>query len=281
MRPNTLGVVGLGALGGSVAWHATQSGINRVIGYSPVPRDGVAAVKVGAVTEIAADIERVVRLSDVVVLALPPLATVQALNQIASALEDRPGYCTDISSIKQPVMERAAALGLDRHFAGSHPLVGFRGTGFDAARPDKLDGGIVYVSPLPGGDVAAREIADFWKRVIGAEPVMIDAEEHDGTMAWTSHVPQIVSSALAATLAKKGPKGLTYGTEALETTRAAMGNFDIWAEVLLLNKGRVLSALDAVLFETSRLMVDIEAGEAERIREWLEFGCSWRERMNG
>jgi len=213
------------------------------------------------------------------VIALPPLATVEALNTIASILSDRPGYCTDISSVKTPVMDHAAACGLDRHFAGSHPLVGFHGPGFDAARPDILNDRIVYVSPLAGGEVAAAEIADFWKRVIGAEPVLIDASVHDRTIAWTSHVPQIVASALAVTLAKNGPKGLTYGPEALDTTSAAMGNFDVWAEVLLMNKGRVLSALDTVLAETGRLIVDVEAGEAERIREWLEFGCRWRETL--
>ena len=56
MKPDTLGVVGLGALGGSVAWQAAQAGVKRVIGYSPVPKEGFAAVKVGAVTEIAASI---------------------------------------------------------------------------------------------------------------------------------------------------------------------------------------------------------------------------------
>jgi prephenate dehydrogenase len=279
VKPDTLGVIGLGALGGSVAWQAAQAGVKRVIGYSPVPKDGFSAVKVGAVTEIAASIERVIELSDLVVLALPPLATVDTLERLASIIIDRPGYYTDVARVKAHVTARATELELDRHFAGSHPFVNASHSGFGAARPDMLTGKLVYVTPLPGGDVAAAEIADFWRRVIGAEPVTIDAETHDEILAWTSHLPQVVASALAGTLAKHGPKGVTYGSGALTTTRRAVGNTDMWTEILLMNRGKILSALDAVVSETTRLMVDIEAGDAEGIHKWLESGHRWRERL--
>lgn len=279
MRPDTLGVVGLGAVGGSVAWQAAQAGVKRVIGYSPVPKEGFAAVKVGAVTEIAANIERLVELSDLVVLALPPQATLEMLERLASIIVDRPGYCTDVARVKGPVVERATSLNMDRHFAGSHPLISSRHSGFAAARPDMLTGQLVYVTPLPGGDVAAAEVTDFWRRVIGAEPVTLDAETHDGTLAWTSHLPQVVASALAVTLAKHGPKGVTYGGSALTVTQRAIGNTDMWTEIVMMNKGKILAALDAVVSETQRLFVDIEAEDTERIRKWLESGCQWRERQ--
>jgi len=281
MKPDTLGVVGLGAIGGSVAWRAARAGVRRVIGFSPIPREGVAAVKVGAITEIAADVERLVELSEVVVLALPPTATLEMLERLASVIVDRPGYCTDVASVKGPVVERADRLNLDRHFAGSHPFVNSSGSGFAAASPDLLSGRLVYVTPLPGGDVAAAEIADFWRRVIGADTVMLDAAIHDGTLAWTSHVPQIVASALACTLTRHGPKGVTYGSGALDATKPAIDNVDIWTDIVLMNRGRILPALDAVVSETTRLLVDIEAGDAAGVRRWLESGCRWRERLEG
>jgi prephenate dehydrogenase len=281
VRPETLGVVGLGAIGGSVAWHAAQAGVQRVIGYSAIPREGVAAVKVGAVTEIAADVERVVALADLLVIALPPRETIEMLGRVAGVVADRPVYCTDVASVKRPVVERAIGLRMDRHFAGSHPLVELRESGFAAARPDLLTGTLMYVTPLPGGDVAAAEIADFWKRVVESEPVILDAETHDVTLAWTSHMPQIVASALAVALAKRGPKGVTYGKGTITATQPAVANADTWTEVILENKEHVLTALDTVLAETGRLYADIEAGDARRIRRWFESGRSWRERMEG
>ena len=137
----------------------------------------------------------------------------------------------------------------------------------------------MYVTPLSGGEVAAAEVADFWRRVIGAEPVILDAEVHDATLAWTSHLPQAIASALTATLARHGPKGVTYGDGALTATRPAIGNAGMWTEILLMNKAEILSALDAVVSETRRLVADIEAEDAERLREWFESGCSWRRRL--
>jgi prephenate dehydrogenase len=205
--------------------------------------------------------------------------TIEMLERLASILVDRPGYCTDVAGVKGPVVAKATELKMDRHFAGSHPLVDLHSTGFGAARPDLLIGRLIYVTPLPGGDVAAAEVADFWKRVVGAEPVLLSAEAHDGTLAWTSHMPQVVASALAVALAKRGPKGVTYGTGAMKATQAAVTNADTWTEIILENRGQVLTALDAVLMETGRLVADIEAGNAARVRRWFESGCRWRERL--
>ncbi len=279
MRPETLGVVGLGALGGSVAWCAARAGVRRVVGYSPIPKEGVAAVRLGAVTEIAADPERVVKLADLVVVALPPQATIETLVRLADVLTDRPCYCTDLSSVKIPVVEKATHLRLDRHFAGSSPLVDLRDHGFNSARSDLLTDSLMYVTPLPDGEVAAAEVADFWKRVVGAVPVIVDAETHDTKLAWTSHMPQIVASALAGVLARYGPKGVTYGDGAIKATEAAMVNSEVWTEIILENRKHVLAALETVLAETGRLFVDIEAGDARRVRDWLESGNRWRERL--
>ncbi len=281
MKPGTLGIVGLGAIGGSVAWQAARAGVKRVIGYSPIPKEGVAAAKVGAVTEISADVERVLRLSDLVVIDLPPKQTIETLERTAEVLVDRPGYCTDLASVKEPVVRKAGQLRLDRHFAGSHPLVDLQATGFEAARPDLLSGSIMYVTPLRNGEVAAAEIADFWKRIVGAEPVILDAVIHDRTMAWTSHMPQVVASALAFALSKGGPKGVTYGQGALTTTEPAIADAGVWAEIILENKEHVLPALDALLADTGRIVADVEAGDAQRIRRWFESGRRWRERLDG
>jgi prephenate dehydrogenase len=281
VKPETLGLIGIGAIGGSVAWRAAQAGVKRIIGYSPIPKEGVTAARVGVVTEIASDVERVLRLSDLVVLDLSLAETNEMLKRVARVMADRPGYCTDLAGVKAPVVREAEVLRLDRHFAGSHPLVDLRSTGFEAARPDLLSGSIVYVTPLHGGEMAAAEIADFWKRVVGAEPVLLKAEIHDCTLAWTNHMPHCVASALAFSLAKRGPKGVTYGRGTLTTTEPAMANAEAWTEVILENKDSVLFALDSLLADMARMVVDVEAGDAQRIRKWFESGCRWRERLDG
>ena len=81
MKPNTLGIVGLGALGGSIARQAARAGVARIVGCAHSTKDGVAAARAGAVTEIAHEPEGVVRAADLVVMATPPATTLSLLSR--------------------------------------------------------------------------------------------------------------------------------------------------------------------------------------------------------
>jgi len=70
VRPASLAVIGLGAIGGSLAWQARQAGVSRVVGYSPEPAEGIQALKAGAVTELAETAPRAIRGAELVVLAV-------------------------------------------------------------------------------------------------------------------------------------------------------------------------------------------------------------------
>ena len=86
-------------------------------------------------------------------------------------------------------------------FAGSHPLAGTHVSGFAASDGSLFEGALVYVIPVDGGEHAHDEVVHFWKDVMGAHPVTIEAEQHDQLLAWTSHLPQSVASALAVAVA--------------------------------------------------------------------------------
>jgi prephenate dehydrogenase len=279
MRPEALGVIGLGAIGGSVAWRAAQAGVPRIIGYSPLPAEGVAALKAGAITEVAERPHRVVEAADLVVLAAPPGANLRLLRDLQGELLRRGSWCTDVTSVKRPVVELAESLGLERVFAGSHPLAGTHESGFAAAKPSMLDGAVVYVTPLSQGERAAAEVADYWAGVCGAQPVTCDAAEHDRVLAWTSHLPQAVASALAAALARAGPRAVTVGPGARDTTRLAASDPGLWHDVLLLNREALLSALDAVEGEFGRLRQALTTGDGAELSAWLETGRAWRRHL--
>ena len=144
MRPSSLAVIGLGAIGGSLAWQARLAGIGRVVGYSPSRGEGVAALRASALSEVADSPARAVRGAELVVLAVPPGPTLDLIARLGPSLE--PGATlTDVCSVKAPVMARAAECGLGDRFAGAHPLAGTHDSGFAAARPDRLRGCVVYV----------------------------------------------------------------------------------------------------------------------------------------
>jgi prephenate dehydrogenase len=277
VRPSSLAVIGLGAIGGSLAWQARRAGIGRVVGYSPSRGDGVAALRASAVSEVADSPVRAVRGAELVVLAVPPGPTLDLIGRLASSLE--PGaILTDVCSVKAPVMARAADCGLGDRFAGSHPLAGTHDSGFLAARPDRLLGCVVYVceSASAEGARAARGVMRFWEEVFEAQPILISAEAHDRQLAWTSHLPQAVAYALAKSLADRRLGGVSYGTGARDTTRLAASSPDMWLDILLQNRDSLVEALSSFEGRVGDLRRLIEAGDRTGLEHYLETAREFR-----
>jgi prephenate dehydrogenase len=277
VRPSSLAVIGLGAIGGSLAWQARLAGIGRVVGYSPSRGDGVAALRASAVSEVADSPVRAVRGAELVVLAVPPGPTLDLIGQLASSLEPA-AILTDVCSVKAPVMARAADCGLGDRFAGSHPLAGTHDSGFLAARPDRLLGCVVYVceSASAEGARAARGVMRFWEEVFEAQPILISAEAHDRQLAWTSHLPQAVAYALAKSLADRRLGGVSYGTGARDTTRLAASSPDMWLDILLQNRDSLVEALSSVEGRVGDLRRLIEAGDRTGLEHYLETAREFR-----
>jgi prephenate dehydrogenase len=283
VRPQTLGVIGLGAIGGSVARQAKSSGGSgmTVFGWSPEPAERAAAVQQGALDDAPARAADVARAADLLILAAPPAANLVQLDALAPHLH--PGaLVTDVGSVKRGIVARAQRLGLGARFAGSHPLAGSHLRGFDAARVDLFRGAVVYVTPCDGGGEAegsvAREVAHFWESVLEAHPVILDAAQHDAQLAVTSHVPQIVASLLADFLARRAPPGASFGRGALDTTRLAASDPTLWTEILLMNRDELLPALRALEESLGTAERALELGDAGALRAWLTRAADWRRR---
>ena len=277
MRPSSLAVIGLGAIGGSLAWQSRLAGVARVVGYSPSRAEGVAALRASAVSEIADTPAKALPGADLVVLAVPPGPTLELIGRLAPTLE--PGATlTDVCSLKAPVMAQAANSGIADRFAGSHPLAGTHDSGFDAARPDRFRGCVVYVceSASSEGPRTARAVMRFWEETLEAHPILIDAGAHDRQLAWTSHLPQTVSYALAKALADRRLGGVSYGTGARDTTRLAASSPDMWLDILLQNRDPLVEALSSVETGVAELRHLIQAGDRQGLERYLETARGFR-----
>jgi len=281
VRPSRLGILGLGAIGGSVARQAKLAGVATVVGWSPEPSERVAAVKQGALDDAPAKAADVARVADLLVLAAPPAANLAQLEALAPHLPAA-ALVTDVGSVKRAIVALAERLGLGARFAGSHPLAGSHRRGFEASRGDLFRGAVVYVTPCTGGggDGAAREISHFWETVLGAHAVTLDAARHDAQVAATSHVPQVVASLLAYFLARHTPPGASLGPGALDTTRLAASDSALWTEILLMNRDEVLPALRALEEPLGAVERALEAGDGPALAAWLTRAAEWRRRVD-
>lgn len=114
-----------------------------------------------------------------------------------------------------------------------------------------------------------------WVTKFGARPIILDAARHDRLVAWSSHLPQLASTALASVIAGSEPDAAKVaGPGLLDTTRLAMSSFDLWRDILETNSREVSLALDAYIEKLKQLRGNFEA----EFRQASEFARSLRDR---
>lgn len=281
-------LVGLGVMGGSVARALRHRcpGV-PVHGIEPDPVSAGLAARDGV--HLARSLGECPLDGGVLVFATPLDTTVELIRENAGVWSAA-ALVTDVASLKAPVLEAAAAHGSAAagRFVGAHPMAGSERSGYAAARADLFEGADVWLSPCtpsgvsgaggPGdpadhGDAVQRASA-FW-RILGGRPAVVAAADHDRAMAWASHLPQLVASALAATLADAGVARATLGPGGRDTTRIAGSGPTMWVPLLRAaaeEDARALAALEEHIVRVRRML---EAGELDEVGRLLERGRQW------
>ena len=243
-RPR-VAVVGLGLIGGSLARALTRAGY-AVVGVDR-PAAARAAKTARAVARTAASIDDALALSDVLVLAAPPAVNLRLLRRVARSA--RPGLVvTDVGSVKGPIGREADRLGLV--FVGGHPMAGNERSGF-AASAAGLFRGRAWIL-CPGRRASAHAVASVKRlaRAAGARPVKMSAAEHDRTVAFLSHAPQLVSWALldAARADPVARRRLAVaGPGFAGMTRLAASPPALWRDILAQNRRETSRAVRALI----------------------------------
>src|SRR5260370_1447068 len=159
---------------------------------------------------------------------------------------------TDVGSTKGEIVSRAAsAFGKDAalRFLAGHPMAGKENSGIAFADAELFRGAVWFVTPLPGQKLKSGMAGGDLRlgKKMGARIAELDPTEHDQLCAWISHVPQMISTALAATLVEEyGEKAplLESGGRALrEMTRIAASPYSMWRDIAITNKKQIAEAL--------------------------------------
>jgi len=268
----TLAIVGVGLLGGSVAKAARAAALARtVVG---VGRDAARlerALGDGALDRATTDLEVGVRGADFVLLAAPVLAIEALLERVWRAAPDG-ATLTDVGSTKAGIVRRAEALAAGRPlaFVGSHPMAGSEQSGYGAARADLFEGATVLVTPTDRTEPRAlKAVTGFWE-ALGARVSALDPEAHDRAVAAISHLPHAVADALMDAVARFAPEALEFAARGFkDTTRIAASDPDMWADIFLANRTALGASLGAFRQALAALEGAIAGGSREEIRALL------------
>ena len=283
-------VVGCGLIGASFALALRRAGAcARVAGWDASPSALDEALTRGIIDEVDyAVADGGVSESDLVYLATPVGAIIEFLRERGPQI--KPGaVVTDAGSTKREVCRAAReSLPRDRHFVGGHPVAGSHLRGPAHARADLFEGAPYVLTVDESGrdrdevdgdesecnESERRARAAFAEtlRRIGARVTLMTAREHDRAMALVSHLPQLVSSTLAATVAAQ-PDGAALGRVAGagfgDMTRLAASEWSVWRDILETNPSEVAAALDAFLSKLAMVrdeLRDCSAGERDGLR---------------
>ncbi|MGH9162960.1 MAG: prephenate dehydrogenase/arogenate dehydrogenase family protein [Vicinamibacteraceae bacterium] len=271
-----LAIVGFGLIGGSLGLAVRRAWPDCEI--VAIERAGAADMAAAgrAGFQVAYDLAAVAG-ADVVVLATPVTQNIALLEPLTAHLSKH-AVVTDVGSTKRAILTAAQALDRPYAFVGGHPLAGDAPGGFDRARADLFAGKPWLLTPLPG-EAQSPAVSSMAALAAGidAYPRLVDAQEHDRLMAYVSHLPQLVASALMHTIgsALGGTHDLALsGNGLLDTTRLAASPASVWIDILQTNADEIGRAVEA--FVRAVTGAHPESADSSALRALLESGNDWR-----
>jgi prephenate dehydrogenase len=147
-------------------------------------------------------------------------------------------------------------------------MAGKESRGAAAADADLFRGRIWAVTPDEPSDLKTPAAAGFleWLERIGARTVVLDAEEHDRIVAFTSHLPQLASTALGATVAERLQSQREFsiaGTGLADMTRLAMSSYDLWRDILATNSDHIERALGSYIQKLEHIRENLRTRQVQ------------------
>jgi len=275
---NNVAIVGTGLIGASFGLALRQAGFRgSIVGVSS-ERAVAEAVAIGAIDR-GAPLGEAVPQADLVFLS-------QAIGRILDTIRYldplvKPGaLVTDAGSTKCEIVDLATQAIRRCQFLGGHPMAGKESRGAAAAEAGLFRGRTWALTPDQAGELetpAAREFREWLERM-GARVAVLDADQHDRAVALTSHLAQMASTALAATLADEQARPEMAGPGLIDMTRLALSSYDLWRDILATNSEHIERALSVYIQKLEHIRENLRtrqvqqefdrgAGLARRVRQ--------------
>lgn len=277
-------IVGCGLVGASFALALRRARLcERLAGWDSNASVLDEAIRRGAIDEVdRAFVEGAVSSSDLVYLAMPISEIIGFLRECGAQV--KPGaLVTDAGSTKREVCRAArASVPPGRQFVGGHPVAGHHLGGLAHARADLFEGAsyVLIREENAGASPALGVLTEAVER-LGARARLMTAHEHDHAMALVSHAPQLVSSALAASVHEHEEAAALEslaGAGYRDMTRLASSPWPIWRDILATNSLEIAEAVDALVAKLSAMSAELREyaarGELSVTGGFFENGTS-------
>lgn len=274
----TIGIVGLGLIGGSLARSIKVHTDFQVLGVDIDPQTMLQADLLGAI-DGKLDEAGLAR-CDVVLVALYPEAIV---NWVTAHQEDfRPGaWVIDCGGVKQAVCAPLSALaqGKPWRYCGGHPMAGREFSGFRYAKDDLFDRASMILTPPRDADLETLAwLKDFFLSIGFRRVQFTTPKEHDEMIAYTSQLAHVVSSAYVKCPLAQKHRGFSAGSFA-DMTRVAKLNENMWTELFFENRDALLPEVSGLIDRLTAYRDALAAEDRQAMKRLLREGREIKEAL--
>lgn len=277
----TIGFIGLGLIGGSIAKTIRRIHPDiRIIAYNRTPEVLTSAMREGIIDQQCFEITASFRECDIIFLSVPVLTMHHLLKRLAGYLKPD-AVITDVGSTKGDILQVIKSLGLEDHFIGGHPMAGSEKTGYENST-DRMIENAWYIL-TPGSEIPISKISEFSEFIssLGAIPLILSPEEHDRVTAAVSHVPHVVSAALVNMVRDlDGPEHFMRTIAAggfRDITRISSSSPQMWQEICLANADNICIILDRYIRSLTDFRFAIRNENAEKLLTYFTECKNYRD----
>jgi prephenate dehydrogenase len=274
-------VIGLGLIGGSLAWALKRAeNVGEVYGVDINVSAIDYAIREHIIDVGSKDLRDGVNSSDVVVIATHVGIIPKIAKSLASILSTNTAV-TDVGSVKAKVVtEVERMLPKNISFVGGHPISGTERSGIFHCSSELFKGKKCVLTPTVNtNDESLDRVRKLWES-IGAEVYTMTPEAHDRVFAYASHLPHTVAYALlnavASQEARTGEIFNFAGGGLKDFTRIGESSPEMWSDIFVANKDNVLAALVDFKDEIEKIRAAVEKGNRKRLKDILSDAARFK-----
>lgn len=279
---NTAVVIGVGLIGGSIARVLKNRGMaNRVIGVGRSEANLKVAMELGIIDAALPAIDAV-KEADLIVLCPPVLSIIPTLESIAPHIK-KGALVTDGGSTKKEIVEQGEKIAAGRFvFIGSHPIAGTEKSGAASSFETLFENHQCIITPTSNTPAEPLEkLTAFW-RGAGMKTVLMEPAMHDTVMGAVSHLPHLAAFALVNTVSQleQGEKLLEFAAGGFkDTTRIAASPAEMWADIALANRQKMLELSAALRGNIEDIESAIQSGDREALMRKFQRANEFRGKL--
>lgn len=284
MKEITVGFIGFGLIGGSIAIRLKElNPKNRIIAYNH-RKDSIShglkkALQCKVLDKVANNLLEDFKTCDLIFLCGPVLSNITYLSTLKDVIKED-CLITDVGSVKSNIHDAVSKLGLNHQFIGGHPMTGSEKTGFENASSQLLENAYYILTPTKA--LSKKKVSYFFDLVkeMGSIPLLLDYKEHDDITAAISHVPHIIASSLVTMVKSNDDSRENMRTLAAggfkDITRIASSSPTMWQNICLTNINSIRHFLDKFIKTLQEVDKALADSNGDFLYEFFDSACEYR-----